>query len=301
MTHVQYYKTFWATFDMMKTLAERGIECIFVRYAEHFKAFRFYVIETNDSVSINSIIESKDAIFIENRLLSVPRLSLKIPDETEDTGGSVVLEEYHKTTTSNHNLIIHQIDMKTAFLNGELDDEIYMNQPWGFIMPGKCVYSKFDESSKGVIIGLYVDGMLIFDTDQVQVDLTKKFLSSRFSTKDMGEADVILVSTLMDTSEKLMPNNGPAVSRLEYFRVIGCLMYDMTCTKLDIAFAMGKLSSNNEDNSSASGWVFLLGGAACKEAEWLKNSLLDILLWFKPMAPISISCDGAATDVQWEV
>jgi hypothetical protein len=160
--------------------------------------------------------------------------------------------------------------------------------------------------------------------------------------KDMGEADVILgirikhesngisisqshyiekvlkkfnyfdctpVNTPMDTTEKLMSNTGKAVSQLEYSRVIGCLMYVMTCTRPDIAFAVGKLSrytsnpsaqhwqaiqrvlkylkrtmdyslsytsypsvlegytdaswiSNIEDNSSTSGWVFLLGGGA---------------------------------------
>ncbi|GKA76775.1 zinc finger, CCHC-type containing protein [Tanacetum coccineum] len=139
----------------------------------------------------------------------------------------------------------------------------------------KCVYSKFDESGKGVIICLYVDDMLIFGTDQVQVELTKEFLSSRFSMKDMREADVILcirikhesneisisqshyiekvlkksnyfdctpVSTPMDTSEKLIPNNGQAVSQLEYSRVIGSLMYAMTYTRLDIVFVVGKLS-----------------------------------------------------------
>ena len=35
--------------------------------------------------------------------------------------------------------------------------------------------------------------------------------------------------------------------------------------------------------------------AAGKEAEWLKNLLLEIPLWPKPMAPISIQCDNAAT------
>ncbi|GJV90042.1 hypothetical protein Tco_1533980 [Tanacetum coccineum] len=118
------------------------------------------------------------------------------------------------------------------------------------------------------------------------------------------------VSTPMDTSEKLIPNNGQAISQLEYSMVIGCLMYAMTCTKPDIAFVVGKLSMytsnpvlegyidaswicNIEDNSSTSGWVFLL--AAGKEAEWLKNLLLEIPLWSKHIEPISIRCDSAAT------
>ncbi|GJR78244.1 zinc finger, CCHC-type containing protein [Tanacetum coccineum] len=75
---------------------ERGIECIFVGYAEHSKSFRFFVIEPNESVSINSIIESRDAIFDENRFSSVPKPSLRIPNGTEDIGGSVVPEEVTK-------------------------------------------------------------------------------------------------------------------------------------------------------------------------------------------------------------
>ncbi|GKA17587.1 zinc finger, CCHC-type containing protein, partial [Tanacetum coccineum] len=201
-----------------------------------------------------------------------------------------------------HNLIIHQMDAKIAFLNDDLDEE---------------------------------------------VDLTKEFLSSRFSMKVTGEADVNLgikikhesngiaisqshyiekvlkkfnyfdctpVSTPMDTSEKLMPNNGQVVSQLEYSGAIGCLMYAMTCIRHDIAFVVGKLSrltytgypsvlegytdaswiNNTKDNSSTSGWVFLLA-AAGKETKWLRNLILEIPLWSKPITPISISCDSAAT------
>ncbi|GKC88168.1 zinc finger, CCHC-type containing protein, partial [Tanacetum coccineum] len=154
-------------------------------------------------------------------------------------------------------------------------DEAVLSNGYLLNQANKYVYSKFNESAKEVIIFLYVDDMLIFGTDQVQVDLTKKVLSSRFSMKDMEEANVILgirikheingisisqshyiknvlnkfnyfectpVSTQMDIREKLMPNNSQTVSQLEYSRVISCLMYVMTCTRLDIAFAVGKMS-----------------------------------------------------------
>ncbi|GJR97559.1 zinc finger, CCHC-type containing protein [Tanacetum coccineum] len=241
------------------------------------------------------------------------------------------------------------MDVKTTFLNGELDeeqapkqwhqkfDEVVLSNGYLLNQAEKCVYSKFFESSKGVVICLYVDEMLIFGTDQVQVDLTKEFLSSRFSMKDIGEADVILgirikhesngiaisqshyiekvlkkfnyfdctlVSTHMDTSEKLMPNKGLAVSQLEYSRVISCLMYAMTCTRPAIAFVVGKLSrltytsypsvlegytdaswiSNTEDNSSTSGWVFLLGGGAISWASKKQTCIIGSIMESKFVA-----------------
>jgi len=41
---------------------------------------------------------------------------------------------------------IHQMDMKTAFLNGELEKEIYMEQPQGFMHQGgeQCIVRAFD-------------------------------------------------------------------------------------------------------------------------------------------------------------
>jgi hypothetical protein len=38
---------------------------------------------------------------------------------------------------ASHGLLIHQMDVKTAFLNGELDEEIYMQQLDGFVAPGQ--------------------------------------------------------------------------------------------------------------------------------------------------------------------
>ncbi|GJZ06065.1 zinc finger, CCHC-type containing protein, partial [Tanacetum coccineum] len=242
----------------------------------------------------------------------------------------------------------HDVALWKEAINNEMDSIMGNN-------------TKFDESGKGDIICLYVDYMLIFSTDQVLVDMAKELLSSKFSMKDMGEADVILgirikyesngitifqshyidkvlkkfnyfdctpVSTHIDTSEKLMSNNGQAVSQLEYSRVIGCLMYAMTCARHDISFEIvlegytdASWISNTKDNSSTRGWVFLLGGGviswaskkqtcitnlimkyefvalavAVKEAEWLRNLILEIPLWSKPIAPISIRGDSVAT------
>ncbi|GKD12844.1 zinc finger, CCHC-type containing protein, partial [Tanacetum coccineum] len=82
-------------FDMDTEKCERGIECIFVGYAEHFKAFRFYVIEPNEFVSINLIIELRDAIFDENRISSIPKPSQRsLINETDDDLGILeVLDE----------------------------------------------------------------------------------------------------------------------------------------------------------------------------------------------------------------
>jgi hypothetical protein len=37
---------------------------------------------------------------------------------------------------ASHGLLVHQMDVKTTFLNGELDEEIYMEQPARFVENG---------------------------------------------------------------------------------------------------------------------------------------------------------------------
>jgi hypothetical protein len=38
---------------------------------------------------------------------------------------------------ASHKFLVHQMDVKTAFLNRELDEQIYMQQPDGFVATGK--------------------------------------------------------------------------------------------------------------------------------------------------------------------
>jgi hypothetical protein len=133
---------------------------------------------------------------------------------------------------TSHGLLIHQMDVKTTFLNGELDEEIYMEQRAGFVTNGqegmvckllKSLYGlkqapkqwheKFDRTltyfgfvvneankcvyyryggSEGVILCLHVDDILILGMSLDVIKETKDFLSNNFEMKDLGEADVIL-------------------------------------------------------------------------------------------------------------
>jgi hypothetical protein len=54
-----------------------------------------------------------------------------------------------------------------------------------------CVYYQYGEG-EGVILCLYVDDILIFGSSLKVIEKVKKFLSSNFKIKDLGEADVIL-------------------------------------------------------------------------------------------------------------
>ncbi|KAK8705107.1 hypothetical protein V6N13_048715 [Hibiscus sabdariffa] len=117
-----------------------------------------------------------------------------------------------------HDYEIWQMDVKTAFLNGKLEEDVYMTQPEGFVTPenaGKvcklqrnedepCVYKKFSGSIVSFLI-LYVDDMLIIGNDIPTLQSVKAWLSSCFSMKDLGEAAYILgVKIYRDRSRRLL-------------------------------------------------------------------------------------------------
>ena len=149
----------------------------------------------------------------------------------------------------------------------------------------KYVYVK-DTKHGYVILCLYVDDMSIAGSNDKMIISTKNMLNSRFNMKDMRLANVILGIKIIRTSDELIlsqshyvdnilgkfdkdnsgiartpvdviihlsKNKEESVSKVEYSRVIGSLMYLMSCTRPNIAYSVSKLSSYTS-NLEAKHW-----------------------------------------------
>ena len=126
-----------------------------------------------------------------------------------------------------------------------------------------------------VIVCLYVDDMLIVDSDDKMIISTKNMLNSRFDMKNLRFVDVVLgikikrisdglilsqshyVDTILrkfdkdnssvartpiDVTLHFSKNKVVSISQVEYSSVIGLLMYLMGCTRPDMACAVNKFS-----------------------------------------------------------
>ncbi|GJZ31591.1 retrotransposon protein, putative, ty1-copia subclass [Tanacetum coccineum] len=161
---------------------------------------------------------------------------------------------------------IWQIDVKTAFLNGYLYEEVYMEQP------------KASESYVTFLI-LYVDDILIMGNNIPMLQDVKSYLGRCFAMKDLGEAAYILgIKIYKDKSKRLIglcqsayiekilkryfiknskrgsipmqeklklsksqgvstPAEVKRMQNVPYASAVGSIMYVVRCTRPDVAFA----------------------------------------------------------------
>jgi len=140
-----------------------------------------------------------------------------------------------------NNLHVHQMDVVTAFLNGHLEEEIYMEQPEGYIKPGqehlvcklkrsiyglkqspRCWSKAFTKFMKDIgfkqstsdpcvfvrsrqdleILAVYVDDLILITESTESMDELKQALKTRYKMKDMGELSYILGISVVQEKEK---------------------------------------------------------------------------------------------------
>ncbi|KAL6311805.1 hypothetical protein AAG906_020916 [Vitis piasezkii] len=143
------------------------------------------------------------------------------------------------------------MDVKNAFLHGELDWEIYMNQPMGFQSqghPNMYVNSSLFVKANGgklAIVLVYVD-LIITGDDVEEICRTKENLSVRFEMKELGQLKHFLglepISTPMEPNAKMCEHEGKDLKDATMYRqLVGSLLY-LTLTRLDISYAVGVMS-----------------------------------------------------------
>ncbi|GJZ62643.1 zinc finger, CCHC-type containing protein [Tanacetum coccineum] len=135
-----------------------------------------------------------------------------------------------------HNSSDPSLDVQNRILKWLIWVEVYMKQSEGFVMPGnEHKFSMKDMGEADVILGIKIKhenkGIVITQSHYIEKILKK------FNRKDCSP-----MSTPMDPVEKLKLITGKPMDQLKYYRAIGCLMYAMTSTRPDIAYAVGRLS-----------------------------------------------------------
>ncbi|KAL8110481.1 hypothetical protein AgCh_026264 [Apium graveolens] len=191
------------------------------------------------------------------------------------------------------NLEVEQLDMKTAFLHGNLEEEIYMEQPEGFRVPGKedfvCRmrkslyglkqaprqwYKKFDSFMKThgyrktssdhcVFVKRFSEDDSIILLLYVNDMLILGHDASKLEKLKKDLSNTFSMKDLGPAKQILVPFKRKRKKKMEkipYGSVIGSLMYAMIYTRPDLAHSVGVvsrfLSNPGREHWAAVKWIF---------------------------------------------
>ncbi|KAL0391168.1 UNVERIFIED_CONTAM: Retrovirus-related Pol polyprotein from transposon TNT 1-94 [Sesamum calycinum] len=214
-----------------------------IQKTKNSAAYRFMCLKDS------SICESSDAEFFEQEF---PLIDSHNSHKVSNPSSTPMIPSTTELRRTIYALIIHQMDVKTTFLNGDLNEEIYMEQPKGFAFSGQ--------------------------EDKVLINDTKRFLSSQFEMKDLGEADVILEGFC---DANWVTDNDEVSSTSGYVFTLGGGAISWKSVK-QTCIARSTMESE-----------FIALELTGQEAEWLRNSVGDMPMWGSSV-PVSIHCDSQA-------
>nr|GEY35673.1 retrovirus-related Pol polyprotein from transposon TNT 1-94 [Tanacetum cinerariifolium] len=229
-----------------------------------------------------------------------------------------------KTTAQKH-LKVLQFDVKSAFLNGELDEEVYVTQPPGFEKANekskvyrlkkalyglkqapRAWYSKidnffrkngFERSMNEPTLYIKNQGADNFMIISLYVDdmiytgsslhLISEFTKSMKKMFDMTDLGELHVITQMNPEEKLRADEGTGrVNESLYRSLIGRLIY-VTHSRPDLSFTVGVLSRFMHNPSKKH------FGAAKRVLRYLAGTM-KLGIWFREVEDFSLKgyCDS---------
>ncbi|MCH83109.1 copia-type polyprotein [Trifolium medium] len=170
---------------------------------------------------------------------------------------------------------IYQLDVKSAFLHGDLTEDIYVEQPLGHQKEDNKKVYKLKKALYGLKQApracVYVDDLIVTGNSQTLISVFKKSMKQKFAMSDLGKMKYFLGVEVCQTDEgifihqmkyayeilsrfgmencnavsspivigcKLVKNEGGKASdALSYKQMVGSLMY-MLATRPDLAFSV---------------------------------------------------------------
>ncbi|KAE8733183.1 Detected protein of unknown function [Hibiscus syriacus] len=180
---------------------------------------------------------------------------------------------------ANWDLHLEHMDVKTAFVHGDLKDQIYMQQPEGFTQPGNehlvCRLKKFLYWLKHSMRQWYKR-----DKDSRKLWLSQRGyvekILERFAMSRTKPVRYPLANHFKLSSEQCPKTDKEVedMKKVSYSNDVGCLMYEMVFTRPDLAHVVSQVckymskpgyvdsdyAGGLDNRRSTTGYVFTLGG-----------------------------------------
>nr|GEZ93701.1 copia protein [Tanacetum cinerariifolium] len=193
------------------------------------------------------------------------------------------------TNAASKNMTIYQMDVKTAFLNGELKEEVYVSQPEGFVDPDHPTYVYRLKKALGIFI----------NQSKFALEILKK----------LGMESCDLVDTPMVDRLKLDEDPlGIPVNQTRFLSMVRSLMY-LTASRPDLVFVVcmctrstsgsaqflgdklvswsSKKQRSTAISTTESEYISMSG--CCAQILWMRSQLTDYVFSFNK---ILLYCDN---------